>query len=139
MATPKHKPTEKLYKLARESGKYGGAWVAFAKRAGIDERTATKYYRDTWLLSKDDEIMRLGEKYAEEVDKALDDAQDVPEKMQVLKAISTYLSKCNPEWSPKQHIEQTNVNIDATPPRFKIKSKKDKEELSRILRKSQVN
>ena len=132
-----HKPTKELYKQAADSGKSGGGWTAFAKRTGLDDRTADKYYRDTWLQAKDERVMKLGEHYADLIQDGILEAQNVTEKMQVAKSIDNFLSKRGgDEWSTKQHIEQTNVNIDAGTSDYSKLSEEDKKTMDAIILKT---
>lgn len=139
MATPKYEPTEELYKLARESGERGGAWCAFANRAKIDRVTADKYYRDTWLEAKDTEVMHWGKEFSNMLTLITEEAKEkeLPERIQAIKEIGGYLTKCNPEWSIKQQIEQTNVNVEvpSTMDYSKL-SEEDKDTLIRIRLKA---
>lgn len=136
MPAKPHKPTKKLYRLAAESGERGGGWCAFAKRTGLDERTADRHYRATWLEAKDQRVMDFAQDYIDLIKLGVQGAKDVTEQMQVAKSIDSFLSKRSTEWAAKQQIDQTNINIDTSTTDHSKISQEDREIMRKIILKA---
>ncbi len=136
MSETVYKPTKKLEEMAIEWGRTSGGWCNFAEQVGINKETAEKYYGKFWRKGKNDVIMSLARQQLDAIETGLQDARDVPETMQVVKAIDNFLSKRSSEWSTKQQIEQTNVNIEAPVVDYSKLSEKDKDILKEITLKA---
>ena len=134
-----HKPTKKLIDMAIDWGRTSGSWINFAEQAGIDERVAVNHYRKFWRKGKRDVIAEETNERREMIE-LMKESVNEENKCSVYHFIGKmnqdFLSKCSPEWSTKQQIEQTNVNIEVPVTDYSKLSKEDKETLMRIRLKA---
>ena len=130
-----YKPTKELEDMAIEWGRTSGAWCNFAEHIELDQRTAEKYYGKFWRKGKNDVIMAMANDHIKAIKEGLADAKDSPEKIHAAKAIDSFLSKRSPEWSTKQQIEQTNVNVETNQADYSKLSEEEKATMRAIMLK----
>jgi len=146
MANPVHNVTEANIKLAEEWGNKGGKFSALAIHLGIDVNTADRWYRDHWIKGKNDVAMSMAARYINLInqmynkvtpDKNGVDKSSVDDKNLVANILDKFLAKRGgSEWSIKQQIEQTNINIDAGTSDYSKFSEEDKKAMDAIILKT---
>lgn len=109
-------PTEELSKKAIECGVHGGDLAVLGIRADIDAGTVEKHYRKFFRIGKNNVVMYMAGMYFDMIHSARKEAKTVADYCMVCRMIMRYLSiRGGEEWSGKQQIEQTNVNVEAPP------------------------
>lgn len=138
-----YKPTKELEAMAIDWGRTSGGWCNFAEQAGIDKETAEKYYGKFWRQGKHDVIVettKRREKVIKRMEDCADALEDGQEKASIYNSVAqrdeAYLSKRSPEWSSKQTIEQTNINVEPPANDFSKLSEEDKDTFRDLLLKS---
>jgi len=138
-------PTKELEQEALSWGETGGGWLAFVEEElDIAETVARNYYLKFWRKGKNKTIRESGQIYKDLIKNNSDDIESITDLLDKIdrrhhlcKVVDNYLSKRGgEEWSTKQQIEQTNVNIEAPKMDYSKLSEEDKQTLIKIRLKA---